>query len=287
MVHNEKLVQTATIAAVLVAVSLIIGKIIAWYFTASLSIQASLVDSLLDGIASLINLVAVYHASRPADDCHRFGHDKAEALASLGQSIFIALSAFWLLWEAYLRFCEPISIAYSHIALVIMIGSTLLSIALVMWQTHVIKKTGSLVVQSDSIHYKADIFSNLGVLIVFGITSIYSFPFLDSFVGAGIAAYILMTSWEIAKKSADVLMDKELSDAFRQEITRIIREHPQALGIHEMRTRSSGKRKFVQLHLDLDKNLKLYEAHDIAEEIEHTITSLHPEVDIIIHQDPR
>lgn len=287
MKTKQRLARSASLAAVCVALILIAGKGVAWYVTGSLSLKASLIDSVLDGLASLINLVALYHASRPADDCHRFGHEKAEALASLGQSVFIALTAFWLLAEAYGRLQNPVVIPYNSLAMGIMVFSTLCTVALVVWQRYVIKQTQSLVIQADALHYKTDILTNLGVLIVLGITSLYHVPFLDSLVGALIAVYILLTSREIAQKSADILMDRELDEAFRSDITRIVMGHPQTRAIQEMRTRSAGQKKFIQLRLALDQNLTLRDAHAIAKEIKNRIIAAHPEADVIIHKNPQ
>ncbi len=283
---RQQLVKIATFAAVAVAIFLVISKAFAWHITNSLSIKASFVDSLLDTFASIINFIAIRHALRPPDAEHRFGHGKVEALASLGQSIFIALSSLWLMHEVIERIYQPIEISYNTAAIAVMISSTILTVILVLGQQYVIKKTSSLAISADSLHYQADILTNLGVLASFAISIHFNFIYFDTIVGAAIAAYILYTSWRIAIKSFDILMDRELPKTTLETIRTIAQNHPQVLGIHDLRTRSSGHSDFVQMHLDLEASLTLEKAHHIAEEVADQICHAFPSCEVIIHQDP-
>ncbi|RZI46762.1 cation diffusion facilitator family transporter [Candidatus Finniella inopinata] len=278
--------KAATYAALVVATFLVIGKSFAWYITNSLSIKASLVDSLLDAFASMINFVAVRHALKPADADHRFGHGKVEALASLAQSVFIALSSMWLMHEVVERFYNPTTLHYNSWAVVVMIASTVLTAMLIMGQRYVVKRTNSLAVSADALHYQTDILTNLGVLGSFALSSYLHLTYLDTLVGAAIAVYILFASWEILKKSLDILMDRELPDETLAAIRHIVQNHPQVLGIHDLRTRSSGHNEFIQMHLDLEASLTLDQAHHIAEEVANQIYAAFPTAEVIIHQDP-
>ncbi len=266
---RQKLVKIATFAAVAVAIFLVISKAFAWYITNSLSIKASFIDSLLDTFASIINFVAIRHALRPPDAEHRFGHGKVEALASLGGRIY-----------------QPIEISYNSGAIAIMIASTILTSILVLGQQYVIKKTNSLAISADSLHYQTDILTNIGVLVSFFISIRFSFIYFDTIVGAGIAIYIFYTSWKIAAKSFDILMDRELPKTTLETIRTIAQNHPQVLGIHDLRTRSSGHSDFVQMHLDLEASLTLEQAHQIADDVANQVCQVFPTCEIIIHQDP-
>lgn len=283
---RQRLIQWATYTAVVVATVLVVSKAFAWYVTDSLSIQASLVDSLLDTCASIINFIALRHALKPPDAEHRFGHGKAEALASLAQSIFIALSALWLMREVFYRSYHPTAILYSTMAVIVMVASTVLTIFLVLGQRYVIARTQSLAISADSLHYQTDILTNIGVLISFGVSTYFHFVYVDTFVGAVIALYILYTSWQIVKKSFDILMDHELPKETLSTIRQLAQSHPQVLGIHDLRTRSSGHSEFIQMHLDLEASLTLDQAHHIAEEVAKKIYEVFPHAEVIIHQDP-
>ncbi|MBY0281658.1 MAG: cation diffusion facilitator family transporter [Alphaproteobacteria bacterium] len=285
-ISDENLVKLATCSAIVVASILVAGKGYAWYLTSSLSIKASLVDSLLDGFASLLNFVAIYHALRPADNEHRFGHGKAEALASLGQSIFIAISAAWLLREVIWRLYNPEQLIFSPLAIIVMISASVLTFTLILGQRYVISKTQSLAVSSDSLHYQTDLMSDLGVLLSFYLSSYFTISYFDTGVGALISVYLLYSTWIIAKKALDILMDRELPDEIIESITKIAQSHHKVLGIHDLRTRSSGQNEFIQMHLDLDKDMSLYQAHSIAEEIAAEINKVYPKAEVIIHQDP-
>lgn len=280
------LLKSATIAAVSVAALLIIGKTYAHQLTGSLSIEASLLDSLLDGFVSIINFFAVRKALTPADDDHRFGHGKVEALAGLFQSLFIAGSSIWLLKEVILRITSPEIVIYNAAAVGVMIAATVLTLILVLWQRYVIKHTNSIAIAADSLHYQTDIATNIGVLISFFLSTFFSIPALDCIVAVLIAVYIFKTSYEIGRRSFDILMDRELPDTIADQIKALAWQHPSVRGVHDLRTRSSGQHTFIQMHLDLDANLTLHDSHEISEDIEQKVVAMFPDADIIIHQDP-
>jgi ferrous-iron efflux pump FieF len=278
------LTRSASYLAVVVSVILIASKIFGVLITHSLSIEASLFDSCLDGGVSLLNAWAVHEAFKPADREHRFGHGKVEALVGLAQSAFIAISALFLLKEAYQRFLHPQHIHFNTTIIIIMIGATFLTIGLVFWQNYVIKKTGSLIITSDSLHYKADILTNLAA--IFGCMLGAYFPSFDVICGILVALYIMKTSWTIAIQSLDILMDKELTEETRQTIKEIVQKHPDVLGIHDLRTRNAGHKNFAQFHLDLNAELTLRQAHIVTEDVERMLTSHFPYFEFLIHQDP-
>ena len=284
--HNTFLITSATYGAVGVAAILIAAKFFAWMRTDSLSLQASLIDSLLDMVASIINLLVVRQALKPADKEHRFGHGKAEALGGLGQSAFIAGSAVWLLIDVTHRLINPLPIQGAQIGSFVMIIASILTLLLVLYQRYVIKRTRSLAIAADSLHYLGDFYTNIGVLVSLNVSVLLGWTHLDSLVGAGIAAYILHSSWKISQRSLDVLMDRELPDAARLQITKIALSHPRVWGVHDLRTRSAGVQDFIQMHLDMDEKLSLLEAHDIANDVELAVQDAFPHAEVIIHQDP-
>lgn len=284
--HDKLLITIATYGAVGVAAILTSAKFFAWMYTNSLSLQASLIDSLLDMVASIINLLVIRQALKPADAEHRFGHGKAEALGGLGQSAFIAGSAIWLIIDAIHCLIHPIPLQNGQTGSLIMVMASILTLLLVSYQRYVIKRTRSLAIAADSLHYLGDFFTNIGVLISLNFSVFLGWDRLDSLVGAGIAVYILHSSWTIGCRSLDVLMDRELPDEARLQITEIALNHPRVWGIHDLRTRSAGLRDFIQMHLDMDEQLSLLEAHDVANDVELALQQAFPHAEIIIHQDP-
>jgi ferrous-iron efflux pump FieF len=285
--HHKVLATRATYAAVGVSAILILAKFFAWMRTDSLSLQASLIDSLLDMVSSLINLLIVRQALKPADAEHRFGHGKAEALGGLAQSAFIAGSAVWLIIDALHRLISPHGLQESLTGSIVMLIAITLTLLLVLYQRHVIKQTRSLAISADSLHYLGDLYTNVGVLISLNVSTFLGWTRLDSVVGAGIAGYILYTSWCIARRSLDVLMDRELPDEARLQIMEIALSDARVLGVHDLRTRSAGARDFIQMHLDMDETLSLLKAHEVADDVEFALQKAFPHAEIIIHQDPR
>ncbi|MDQ6968641.1 MAG: cation diffusion facilitator family transporter [Mariprofundaceae bacterium] len=283
--ETARWMKIATYASTSVAAVLIAAKLIAWLWTDSISLLATLMDSCLDAVASLITLFAIRHALEPADHDHRFGHGKAEALAGLAQSMFITGSALFLLLQASARFFHPQAIEGSHIGIAVMIFSILLTLGLLTLQRHVVRKTGSTAIAADALHYKSDLYMNASVILAL-VLAVYGWQGFDAIFGIGIAFYILYSAYQIIQYAMHDLMDHELSDDERQHIRAIVSQHPQAHGMHDLRTRKSGTTVFIQLHLELADTLTLLDAHTIADQVEETLMAVYPNAEIIIHEDP-
>ncbi|MBT5433089.1 MAG: cation diffusion facilitator family transporter [Alphaproteobacteria bacterium] len=283
---GARLMRIATIASVCVALILIIAKIGAAMMTGSVSLLSSLVDSLLDAFTSLINLLAVRHALQPADAEHRFGHGKAEPLAGLVQAAFIAGSGVFIVFEAIRRLNTGHEIDNGEIGIGVMLFSLLLTLGLVLFQNLVVKRTQSTAISADALHYRMDIMLNVGVIIALVGASQFGLWWLDGVVAIAIAFYIAFSSWSVAMRSFDLLMDREFPKDERDRIKTIVWSHPDTRGLHDLRTRSSGIQPFIQLHLELEPDLSLLQAHDIADEVELLIMNDFPGAEVIIHQDP-
>jgi ferrous-iron efflux pump FieF len=280
------LMKAATVASTSVALVMIGAKIVAWLATDSVSMLSTLLDSVLDVAASLVNLFAVRHALTPADREHRFGHGKAEPLAALGQSAFVAGSAVLLIVEVVRRFWRPQAVENGEIGILVMMGSIAVTAVLVFFQRHVVRKTGSLAISADRLHYLGDVLVNSAVIVALALTELLGWNWLDPAFGALIAAYILYTAWSIARSSFDMLMDRELPEEERQRIRSIATAHPQVRALHELRTRASGPSIFIQFHLEMAGEMSLYEAHRIADQVENQILAAYPGAEVIIHEDP-
>ncbi len=284
--RNERLVRSASYASVCVAALLIAIKIVAYFMTDSVALLSSLVDSLLDILASLVTLVAVRHAQTPADREHRFGHGKAEALSALAQSAFIIGSAVLLLFEAGNRMVHPRTIVRPEIGVYVIAASIVVTLALVSYQRWVVRQTSSVAIGADSLHYRADLLLNAAVLAAIVLSSWFGWPYADPIFAALIAFYIAYNAWKIVQDALDMLMDRELPTEDRQNILAIANGHPDARHIHDLKTRRSGATTFIQLHLEMDPDLSLLRAHEIADEVEAAIQDAYPEAEVIIHQDP-
>jgi len=281
----SQLIKLATWSSVVVALSLIVIKTWAWDETQSVSLLASLIDSIMDSAAALINFFAVRYAMAPADKEHRFGHGKAEALAGLAQALLILGSIGLLLLQTLGRLWDPVVIENTPFGIIVMAASMGLTGALVLLQRQVVKQTKSTAIEADSLHYTSDLLMNLGVIIAL-VLATYGHYGADPYLALSIGAYVIYSAWGIAKTAFDLLLDHELSDEQRQHITQMAITHPLVMGMHDLRTRQSGHMQFIQLHLELQDRMLLIQAHDVADEIELRILQLFPYADVIIHLDP-
>ena len=282
----DRLRRLATYASVAVAGLLISAKFAAWLETGSVALLSSLVDSLLDAVASLVNLVAVHHAMSPADREHRFGHGKAEPLAVLGQSAFIIGSAMLLLAEAVRRLIWPVPVTNPPAGIAVMVFSIIVTIALVLYQRHVVRRTGSIAITADELHYRGDLFVNVSVVAALVLSSTLRLPILDPLFGAGIGIWILYSAVRLVRLSLFQLMDHELPDQERERIREIAQSHPDVVAAHDLRTRIAGPTAFIQIHIEMDGTLSLLRAHEISDEVEAKLRAAYPNAEVIIHQDP-
>lgn len=284
--ESGRLMKLATYASVSVACLLIALKTGAWIATESIAMLSTLVDSLLDALASIVNLVAVRHALTPADQEHRFGHGKAEALSAMAQSAFIAGSSVLLLFQAGERFIHPRPLAAPEAGIWVMAVSIALTLVLVAFQTWVVRRTKSVAVAADSLHYRGDILVNVAVIAALVLGSWYGLIYADPIFGTVIAFYILYNAWLIVRDALDMLMDRELPDDERQRIREIALTHADVESLHDMRTRRSGQTSFIQFHLVMSAELTLLKAHEVSDEVELELRRAFPDAEILIHQDP-
>lgn len=284
--RTARLMRRATYAAVTTALVLIGIKLLAWAVTGSLALLSTLVDSVLDAAASIINLFAVRVALEPPDHDHRFGHGKAEPLAGLAQALFIGGSALFLVVEAVQRFAEPVPVERSAAGIVVMGLSIALTLALVAFQRHVVRQTRSVAIKADSTHYAGDILVNASVIVALVLSAQLGVLWADPAFAIAIAGYLLYNTWGILRDSLNLLMDREFDESDRLRILQIAREHPKVLDAHDLRTRSSGPQRFIQLHVEMDRDLPLWHAHAVGDDVEARIRKAFPDADILIHQDP-
>lgn len=283
---QARLMRRATYASVSVALILIVAKSGAYAMSGSVAVLSTLMDSFLDALASLVNLFAVGHALTPPDREHRFGHGKAEPLAALAQAAFIAGSAVFLLVEAGKRLYAPQPVAASDVGIAVMVFSIVMTLLLVRYQRYVIRETRSLAISADSLHYVGDLLVNAAVIVALLLSTQLGWLWADPVFGLVIAGYIFWNAWQIAKGALDMLMDRELEPEERGQIAEIVKRHPEVRGLHDLRTRSAGPQKFIQLHLEMDGNLSLWRAHEISDAVEAELADAFPGAEILIHQDP-
>jgi len=283
--EHKRLLRLATRASVAVASILVVSKALAWWLSGSVSLLAGLTDSALDAVASFLNLLAVHYALRPADDDHRFGHGKAEALAGIAQALFIGGSAVLIALQALERLRNPQPLGDTAIGIGMMLMSLVLTVALLAVQRKVIRATGSTAVRADSLHYRSDLLLNGSILLAL-LLARFGWPQLDALFGLGIALYILWSALQIARESTAILMDKELPVDVSEDMASRVLAIEGVLGVHDLRTRVSGNQWFVQLHIELPGQLPLHHAHGLCVQASQVIRQQYPKADVMVHADP-
>ncbi len=276
----------ASVASLGVAIILVAVKFVAFLRTDSVSILSSLMDSSFDGFASFITMMSVMHAATPADEEHRFGHGKLEALSALAQAVFIFGAACFLIFESIRRFFTPVHVHDADVGIYVMTLSIVLTAVLIAFQWYVIKKTKSIAISADHLHYKGDLVMNLSVFVAMALSFYSPWPYYDPMFASAIALVLLYGSYSITRESFDILMDKEIPAEDREKILNLVRAHKDVAAVHDLRTRNTGERIFIEFHMEVDGNLSLNRAHAITEEVEKSLYDAFPKSEVLIHQEP-
>lgn len=284
--EHGALMRRVALAAVITATFLVALKALAFILTDSMAMMASLADSSLDVFASFVNLLAIRHALTPADREHRFGHGKAEPLAGLAQSAFIAGSSAFLVIESISRMIQPRAIEHGTVGLAVMGISIAATVVLVTAQQIVVRRTGSIAIGADRMHYISDILVNVGVVIGIVLATNFGILIADPIVGLVVAAVLAVGVWRVFSQSYDQLMDRELPDADRERIKQIVMHNQAVRDMHDLRTRAAGVHAFIQVHIELDPALSLMAAHAVSDAVEAALYEAFPNAEVIIHQDP-
>lgn len=280
------LTRSAAMASITTALLLLGLKLWAAMQTRSTAMLGSLADTALDLVASVATLAGVWIASMPADEEHRFGHGKAEALAAMLQVILIALSAAGIGFRAVSQLAAGQQVAAAEEGIAVSLVAILATFALLAWQRHVIRKTGSLAISTDHLHYQSDLLLNLAVIAALALDRYAGFGLADPLFGLGIAGWLLWGAWSAAGKAIDHLMDREWPEEKRQRFVALAARHPELSNLHDLRTRTSGTHDFVQFHVDLPGAMTVDEAHAIIERVEADLLAHFPRMELLIHTDP-
>jgi len=280
------LTTRAALASVATALFLLGLKAWATYATGSVAMLGSLADTALDVIASLVTLFGVRVAAQPADREHRFGHGKAEALAALVQVGIISVSALGIGWRAVQRLIAGEATANAEDGIAVSLVAIVATFALIAYQRAVIRRTGSVAIRTDNVHYQSDLLLNLSVIAALVLDQYAGLVGADPLFGIGIAAWLLWGAWRASAHAIDQLMDKEWPEEKRLRFLAVASSRPQVKGLHDLRTRSSGAHDFAQFHIWTDPAMTVRDAHELVEAIERDLAAEFPACEVLIHLDP-
>lgn len=286
MTSHAALNRSAALASISVALLLVGLKVWAVFSTGSTAMLGSLADTGLDLVASLATLAGVWVAAQPADEKHRFGHGKAEALAAMFQVVLIAISALSLMLRAVEQWFAGARPEGAEGGIAVSLIAMAATLGLLAWQRRVIRRTGSLAISTDHVHYQSDLLLNLAVIAALALDQYGGIAGADPFFGLAIALWLGWGAWGASQAAVEQLMDHEWPEEKKARFLEVVARHPELKGLHDLRTRTSGNRDFVQFHVSVDPDMTVREAHDVMDEIEAKLHAEFPEVEILIHPDP-
>lgn len=280
------LAQRAAIASICTALTLMALKAYAAFRTDSVAMLGSLADSALDVLASGVTLFGVRLAAQPADHDHRFGHGKAEALAALFQVAVIGASAVAIMVRAAGQLFGQSEVREADLGIGVSVVAVVATAALITYQKHIIRRTGSIAISADKVHYSADLMLNGAVIAALALERYAGVRGADPFFGVAIGLWLFWGAFQASSEAIDQLMDKEWPEDKRRRFVEVAATVPELRGLHDLRTRSSGDRDFVQFHMFVDPRANVIEAHRIMEQVEERLHQAFPALEILIHVDP-
>jgi ferrous-iron efflux pump FieF len=283
---NAALNRSAALASIGVAMLLVGLKVWAVFATGSTAMLGSLADTGLDLVASLATLAGVWVAAQPADEKHRFGHGKAEALAAMFQVVLIAISALSLALRAAEQWFAGARPQGAEGGIAVSLIAMAATLGLLAWQRRVIRRTGSLAIATDHVHYQSDLALNLAVIAALALDQYAGVAGADPVFGLAIALWLGWGAWGASQAAVEQLMDHEWPEEKKARFLAVVARHPELKGLHDLRTRTSGDRDFVQFHVSVDPDMTVRTAHHVMDEIEAKLHAEFPEVEILIHPDP-
>ena len=284
--QNGSLNRSAAFASIAVAALLLGLKAWAAWSTGSTAMLGSLADTTLDLVASIATLAGVWIAAQPDDDEHRFGHGKAEALAAMFQVVLISLSALSLAFHAVQQLIAGQRTQAAGEGIAVSVIAMVATIALLLWQRHVIARTNSLAISTDHVHYQSDLLLNLAVIAALVLDQYLGWRGADPLFGLLIAGWLGWGAWSASQQAIDHLMDREWPQDKKDRFIAVLGRHSELRGVHDLRTRTSGNRDFVQFHVWVDRTMTVAQAHDLMDEIEAKLLAEFPGIEILIHPDP-
>lgn len=283
---QQALRRSAALASIFVALLLLALKGWAAWRTGSTAMVGSLADTLLDLVASVATLAGVWVASQPDDERHRFGHGKAEAIAAMFQVVLISISALGIAARAIEQFTAGSRTAAAAEGIGVSLVAIAATFALLAWQRYVIRRTASIAIETDHVHYQSDLLLNAAVVAALVLDQYGGIAGADPLFGLLIAVWLGWNAWQASQKAIRQLMDHEWPVEKRERFLEVLSRQPDLRGVHDLRTRTSGNRDFVQFHVWIDPSMSVREAHKVMDDIERRLRVEFPDVEILIHPDP-
>ncbi|QKJ23584.1 cation diffusion facilitator family transporter [Poseidonibacter lekithochrous] len=280
--------KKATVVSTSVAALLTLMKLVIGIASGSVAVLASAIDSILDMFVSIFNYFAITNSEKPADKTFNYGRGKIEALASVIEGTIITMSGLFLLYHAIKKAMDGTVSQYLDISLIVMILSLFITVFLVMYLNKIAKKTGSMVIKADALHYKTDVYTNAAVLVSLVLVNVTGFEIIDVIVGSAISLFIIYSAYELIHDGILVLLDRAVDDKIVIDIEKIINSNDRVNAYHLLKTREAGHQTFVEVHLVFDCIITLMDAHRASDDIERKIQELDEQRDwvINIHMDP-
>lgn len=274
--------------SIFAAVATITLKTVAYLLTDSVGLLSDALESVINLVAAIFALWMLTVAARPADEGHPYGHTKAEYFSGALEGSLIGMAALSIGWTAIERLLEPRPIENVTVGLLICAGASILNLIVGQILIRVGRSHRSVTLEADGRHLMTDVFTSAGVIVAVFAVSVTNWYILDPVIALVVAANILWTGFKVVKQSTTGLMDAAVSPADLAKITAVLDAYKTSHGTHyhALRTRQSGTRAFVTVHILMPDEWTIQRGHELVEQIESDIRSAVPGANVLTHMEP-
>lgn len=266
--------KRATLVSSSIATLLVLVKLVIGVASGSVAVLASAIDSLLDMLVSIFNFFAIKKSEENPDEAYQYGKGKIQAIAAVIEGTIITISGIYIIYVGGKKLIEASVTTLLSPSIIAMSISIVITYFLVQYLLKIARETDNLVIKADALHYQTDLWSNAAVLIALGLVYATGLDWIDALFGIGIGLYIIYSAYEIIVHGIEILLDRSLEGDIVADIGEIISKHPEITSYHWLRTRTDGSTNYVEFHMVLRPNMRLLEAHRIADEVEDKIMEL-------------
>ena len=274
--------------SILAAVLTISLKATAYFFTGSIGLLSDALESVINLVAALIALLVIKIAAQPPDDDHAFGHDKAEYFSSGIEGVLIFFAAFGIFYSAVPRLFAPQPLERIGIGLSITLVATLINLIVGLILIRAGRHHHSIVLEADGRHLLTDVWTSVGIVLGIVVVGLTGWFVLDPIIALLVALNILWTGFQLIRRSALGLMDTAVSTETQKKIEEILDGYikEKKIDYHALRTRQSGARKFISVHILVPDDWTVQKGHDLTEEIEDEIRRAVTDSIVFTHLEP-
>jgi cation diffusion facilitator family transporter len=278
--------NTAALIAILGGLTVFFIKFFAYFISNSVALLSDALESIVNILASGMMFLSIYISEKPADDTHRYGHQKIEDISSAFEGILIIAAALLIINAAAGRFFVSVQLLEVNLAIAISAGATGINLSISLLLTRTARLNGSMALEGDAKHLLSDVLSTIGVWIGLVIVQLTGWQIMDALLAFVVAALIARMGVGLIIRATSRLMDQSCVEEEELIISVLKKQNPTIIEFHDLKTRRQGNDVLAEIHLTVNDYMNVRMAHDIIDRFEKDLKMEAPNIILTVHIDP-